>query len=85
MTGCPEESASVCDHGVTHLVGNDGAQLKRSSGCAGLFRRKILPLRTVPLAEIMEAACCSKASAPSQRRGKRTPHVSTKVVDAETT
>jgi hypothetical protein len=27
MTGCPEESASVCDHRVTHLVGDDGAQL----------------------------------------------------------
>jgi hypothetical protein len=43
-----------------------------------LFRRDILPrLRTVPLAEIMEAAGCSKASASDYRRGKRTPHVST--------
>ena len=42
-----------------------------------LFRREILPsLRTVPLAEIMEAAGCSKASASDYRRGKRTPHVS---------
>ena len=43
-----------------------------------LFRREILPrLRTVPLAEIMEAAGCSKASASDYRRGKRTPHLST--------
>ncbi len=43
-----------------------------------LFRREILPrLGTVPLAEIMEAADCSKASASDYRRGKRTPHVST--------
>ena len=42
-----------------------------------LFRREILPrLRTVPLAEIMEATGCSKASASDYRRGKRTPHVS---------
>jgi CRISPR-associated endonuclease Cas1 len=42
-----------------------------------LFRREILPrLRTVPLAEIMEAAGCCKASASDYRRGKRTPHVS---------
>jgi len=43
-----------------------------------LFRRDILPrLGTVPLAEIMEAAGCSKASASDYWRGKRTPHVST--------
>jgi CRISPR-associated endonuclease Cas1 len=43
-----------------------------------LFRREIVPrLRTVPLAEIMEAAGCCKASASDYRRGKRTPHVST--------
>jgi CRISPR-associated endonuclease Cas1 len=43
-----------------------------------LFRREILPrLSAVPLAEIMEAAGCSKASASDYRRGKRTPHVST--------
>jgi CRISPR-associated endonuclease Cas1 len=43
-----------------------------------LFRRDILPrLGTVPLAEIMEAAGCSKASASDYRRGKRIPHVST--------
>jgi hypothetical protein len=43
-----------------------------------LFRRGILPrLGTLPLAEIMEAAGCSKASASDYRRGKRTPHVST--------
>ena len=43
-----------------------------------LFRRDILPrLRTVPLAEIMEAAGCCKASASDYRRGKRTPHAST--------
>jgi CRISPR-associated endonuclease Cas1 len=42
-----------------------------------LFRREILPrLRTVPLAEIMVAAGCCKASASDYRRGKRTPHVS---------
>jgi hypothetical protein len=42
------------------------------------FRREILPkLGTVPLAEIMEAAGCSKASASDYRRGKRVPHVST--------
>jgi hypothetical protein len=42
-----------------------------------LFRREILPrLRTVPLAEIIEAIGCSKASASDIRRGKRTPHVS---------
>ena len=42
-----------------------------------LFRRDILPrLRTVPLAEIMSTAGCSKASASDYRRGKRTPHVS---------
>jgi CRISPR-associated endonuclease Cas1 len=42
-----------------------------------LFRREILPkLGTVPLAEIMEAAGCCKASASDYRRGKRTPHVS---------
>jgi hypothetical protein len=41
-----------------------------------LFRRAILPrLRTVPLAYIMEAAGCSKASASDIRRGNRTPHV----------
>jgi hypothetical protein len=41
-----------------------------------LFRRKILPrLGTVPLAEIMEAAGCCKASAPDYWRGKRTAHV----------
>src|ERR1039458_6147992 len=34
MADCPEESASVCDHRVTHLVGCDGAQLMRSSGDA---------------------------------------------------
>ena len=54
-----------------------------------LFRREILPkLGTVPLAEIMEAAGCSKASASDIRRGKRTPHMSTskalgKLVGAE--
>jgi hypothetical protein len=43
-----------------------------------LFGRDILPrLWTVPLAGIMEAAGCSKASASDYRRGKRTPHVST--------
>jgi CRISPR-associated endonuclease Cas1 len=43
-----------------------------------LFRREILAkLGTVPLAEIMEAAGCCKASASDYRRGKRTPHVST--------
>jgi CRISPR-associated endonuclease Cas1 len=43
-----------------------------------LFRREILPrLGTVPLAEIMEAAGCCKASASDYRRGKRTPHLST--------
>jgi CRISPR-associated endonuclease Cas1 len=43
-----------------------------------LFRRNILPrLGSVPLAEIMEAAGCCKASASDYRRGKRTPHVST--------
>ncbi len=43
-----------------------------------LFRREILPgLGTVPLAEIMEAAGCCKASASDYRRGKRAPHVST--------
>jgi hypothetical protein len=43
-----------------------------------LFRREILPrLGAVPLAEIMEAAGCSKASASDYRRGRRTPHVST--------
>jgi CRISPR-associated endonuclease Cas1 len=43
-----------------------------------LFRREILPrLRTVPLAEIVVAIGCSKASASDIRRGKRTPHVST--------
>jgi hypothetical protein len=43
-----------------------------------LFQREILPrLRTVPLAEIMEAAGCCKASASDYRRGKQTPHVST--------
>jgi hypothetical protein len=43
-----------------------------------LFRREILPrLGTVPLAEIMAVAGCSKASASDYRRGKRTPHVST--------
>jgi hypothetical protein len=43
-----------------------------------LFRREILPrLGTVPLAEIMEAAGCCKATASDCRRGKRTPHVST--------
>jgi CRISPR-associated endonuclease Cas1 len=43
-----------------------------------LFRREILPrLGTVPLAEIMEAAGCCKASASDYRRGRRTPHVST--------
>ncbi|MGA2806217.1 MAG: hypothetical protein ABSF89_17845 [Acidimicrobiales bacterium] len=31
----------------------------------------------MPLAEIMEAAGCSKASASDYRRGKRMPHVST--------
>jgi hypothetical protein len=31
----------------------------------------------VPLAEIMEAAGCSKAYASDIRRGKWTPHVST--------
>jgi CRISPR-associated endonuclease Cas1 len=49
-----------------------------------LFRRETLPrLRTVPLAEIMEAAGCSKASASDYRRGKRTPHVSTWAALAE--
>jgi hypothetical protein len=43
-----------------------------------LFRREILPrLGTVPLAEIMVAAGCCKASASDYRREKRTPHVST--------
>ena len=43
-----------------------------------LFRREILPkLGTVPLAEIMEAAGCYKASASDYRREKRTPHAST--------
>ncbi len=42
------------------------------------FRREILPrLGAVPLAEIMVAAGCCKASASDYRRGKRTPHVST--------
>ncbi len=43
-----------------------------------LFRREILPrLGSVPLAEIVAAAGCSKASASDIRRGKWTPHVST--------
>jgi CRISPR-associated endonuclease Cas1 len=43
-----------------------------------MFRREVLPrLGTVPLAEIMAAAGCCKASASDYRRGKRTPHVST--------
>jgi transcriptional regulator with XRE-family HTH domain len=43
-----------------------------------LFRRDILPrLATVKLAEIAEAAGCSKAYASDIRRGKWTPHVST--------
>jgi len=43
-----------------------------------MFRREILPrLRTVPLAEIVKAAGCSKASASDIRRGKWAPHVST--------
>ena len=43
-----------------------------------LFRRDILPrLGTVRLAEIAQAAGCSKASASDIRRGKWTPHVST--------
>ncbi|MGD1012076.1 MAG: hypothetical protein ABR925_06045 [Acidimicrobiales bacterium] len=43
-----------------------------------LFRREIMPkLRTVPLAEIMAAAGCCKASACDYRRGRRTPHIST--------
>ena len=42
-----------------------------------VFKREILPkLRTVPLAEIIAAIGCSKASASDIRRGKRTPHVS---------
>ena len=42
------------------------------------FRRDILPrLATVKLAEIADAAGCSKASASDIRRGKWTPHVST--------
>jgi len=42
-----------------------------------LFRRNILPrLRTVPLAEIIEAAGCSKAYASGIRRGKWTRHAS---------
>jgi hypothetical protein len=42
------------------------------------FRRDVLPrLARVKLAEIIEAAGCSKASASDYRRGKRTPHVST--------
>ena len=43
-----------------------------------LFRRDILPrLGTVRLAEIAQAAGCSKAYASDIRRGKWTPHVST--------
>src|ERR1039458_6609566 len=43
-----------------------------------LFRREILPrLAPVKLAEIAEAAGCSKAYASDIRRGKWTPHVST--------
>jgi hypothetical protein len=49
-----------------------------------LFRREILPrLGTVPLAEIMVAAGCCKASASDYRRAKRTPHVSTWAALAE--
>jgi CRISPR-associated endonuclease Cas1 len=49
-----------------------------------LFLREILPrLGAVPLAEIMEAAGCCKASASDYRRGKRTPHVSTWAALAE--
>lgn len=40
-----------------------------------LFRRA--RLGNMPLAEVMEAAGCCKASASDYRRGKRTPHVST--------
>jgi len=48
------------------------------------FRRNVLPrLARVPLAEIMEAAECSKASASDYRRGKRTRHVSTWAALAE--
>ena len=44
-----------------------------------LFLREILPrLATVKLSEIVEAIGCSKASASEIRRGKRTPHVSTR-------
>jgi hypothetical protein len=43
-----------------------------------LFRREILPrLAPVKLAEIAQAAGCSKAYASDIRRGKWTPHVST--------
>jgi len=43
-----------------------------------LFRREIWPsLGAVPLAEIVKAIGCSKASASDIRRGKQTPHVST--------
>jgi hypothetical protein len=56
-----------------------------------LFRREILSwLGTTQLAEIIEAAGYSKASASDYRRGKRTPHVSTwaelaKLVDLDVT
>jgi hypothetical protein len=44
----------------------------------GMFRRHVWPrLAAVPLAQIIEAIGCSKASASDYRRGKRTPHVST--------
>ncbi|MGD0945508.1 MAG: hypothetical protein ABR972_14715, partial [Acidimicrobiales bacterium] len=72
----PSETGAVIAH-----IGRCWSGDKANSGTIHdpeLFRREILPrLGTVPLAEIIAAAGCSKASASDIRRGKWKPHVST--------
>ena len=76
--------SSVAISGTTAVVGAPGSQ--KGAGRAYVFTKTTagwkqvveLPrLRTVPLAEIIAAVGCCKASASDYRRGKRTPHVST--------
>jgi hypothetical protein len=67
---CPK--AQIALGRSSHLKSGRRNPIWSSSSVSSLPR-----LGTVPLAEIMAAAGCCKASVSDYRRGKRTPHVST--------
>ncbi len=59
-------------------TGSDEADAQQGGWGEPYFRRDVLPrLVGVKLADIMEAARCSRSYASNIRAGKYTPHVST--------